>query len=629
MLPTLATENEAGEITSIDRDVIFESIQDQEFAPGEFIVKFSEDEVISDLSVDTLNERYLVGAIEKVFRNAENTILENIYKFTVPEDADILSIIKKYTALPNVEYAEPNYVIKPCSIPNDPEFGKQWGLHNTGQNGGTIDVDIDAPEAWDIEQGSSDIIIAILDSGIDLNHPDLVDNIWVNEDEIADNDVDDDGNGYVDDIHSWNFFDNDAEVSDIHSHGTICAGIAAAVTDNDKGVAGVSRNCKIMPVLVGGRQTWDTTTIIVSDGIRYAADNGAHVVSMSFGWYDPSYLVKDALDYAYEKGLVLVSSAHNHGVSNRNYPAAYDNVIAVGGINRNNNRMEYHYEIVDYWVISNYGSWVDIAAPSQEIFSTMPTYEVFYNRELELDLNYDYASGNSMAAPLVAGVSALLLSQNPSLTPNEVKFILRATTDPYDSEYYLGTGCVNAYQALVYDNKPVTPIGPQSGKAGETYAYSSTINYVEDEELYFLWDWGDGTYSGWLGPYNSGETCEVSYSWVEKGDYSIRVKAKDAHNGESDWSDPLAVSMPKNGNSLEKLRFFGDIANNGIILMLAFPTEFFEYETNYTFMCPGRGYGFWITPEGMYYQTFCGAVLDKDTFYGIANPIVVLGVKVI
>jgi hypothetical protein len=178
-------------------------------------------------------------------------------------------------------------------------------------------------------------------------------------------------------------------------------------------------------------------------------------------------------------------------------------------------------------------------------------------------------------------------------------------------------------------NKPSKPSGPSSGNANVEYVYTTSTIDPDGGQIFYMWDWGDGGYSQWLGPYNSGEECSVSHMWSSRGNYEIKVKAKDTSNAESEWSDPLPVSMPKNGNSLEKLRFFSDILNNGIMLLLAFPTEFSEYETNYTFMSPGRGYGIWITPEGISYNTFCGAVLDKDKFYGIANPIIVVGLKVI
>jgi len=176
--------------------------------------------------------------------------------------------------------------------------------------------------------------------------------------------------------------------------------------------------------------------------------------------------------------------------------------------------------------------------------------------------------------------------------------------------------------------KPAKPAGPTSIESGAFYSYSSSTIDADGDHLYYLFDWGDGEMSGWLGSYDSDEAVKANHSWENKGCYQVRVKAKDEHGVQSGWSDPLPVRMPKNSNSLEKSRMNGNQEHNGIILMLAFPTEFYEYETNYTFMCPGRGYALWITPEGIHYNTFCGAIIEKDSFFGIANPVIVIGLKV-
>jgi len=156
----------------VEKDVISNEIPSPEFVPGEFIVKFK-DKPSSRVSIDNLNEKYHVSSVEKVFRNSRNTILDNIYKFSVSEDSDILSIVDDYSFHPYVEYAEPNGIAYLCAIPNDENFSKQWHLDNIGQTGGTLDADIDAPEAWDVETGSPDIVIAIVDSGVDYTHPEF------------------------------------------------------------------------------------------------------------------------------------------------------------------------------------------------------------------------------------------------------------------------------------------------------------------------------------------------------------------------------------------------------------------------------------------------------------------------
>ena len=518
---------------------------DQGYIPGELIIKLNQ-KVHSDITINALNEIHQIKSCEPIFDKSYEPNFSNFYLIKFNRSTDIFSLIDKYSNHPNIEYAELNYVVTFSAIPNDPEFIHQWGLDNIGQNEGTNDVDIDAPEAWNITKGSSEVVIAIIDSGIDLNHPDLIDNIWVNEEEIPENNIDDDQNGYIDDVNSWNFFENNNDVSDIHCHGTHCAGIACAVGNNNQGISGTSWNSKIMPVRIAGGEGWDTTTTLVSEGIVYASDNGADVISMSFGWYNPSQLVKDALDYAYEQGIVLVACAHNHGVSDKNYPAAYDNVIGVAGINRNNERMRYYYEDVDQWVVSNYGSWVDVAAPSQEIFSTMPTYEVTYNGLLGLDLNYALLTGNSMAVPCVAGVCGLLLSKDSTLSPESIKFLICNNVDPYSSSYDLGSGRINAFKVLTAPNTPSKPAGPSSGKVGEQQIFTTITTDDENDRVFYMWDWGDGNFSEWLGPYKSGETCEASYNWEKETTYNIAVKAKDENEGTSDWSEPVSISIPKN-----------------------------------------------------------------------------------
>jgi len=395
-------------------------MQNYKFEPGEFIVKLTKDTTLSNPSLIMLNEKYKENSIEKVFKSSKNTILDNIYIFSVPVNADILSIVEDYSSCPTVEYAEPNGIFYLSGVPNDDNFSKQWALQNTGQNGGTPGDDIDAPEAWNIETGSSDVIIAVIDTGIDYNHPDLADNIWINKNEIPNNGVDDDHNGFIDDAHGWDFANNDSDPLDHVGHGTLCSGIASAVTNNSIGIAGVCWNCKIIPV-----QAADGYAGFSDDyakAIVYAADNGADVISMSWGSYNSSNIIHDAIDYAYSKNVVLVAAAGNIvlDISRKFYPAAFDGVIAVASTDKNDNKAK----------TSNYGNWVDVAAPGDEIYSTMPTYRVEMNSDpFFLSENYDYCNGTSMACPMVAGLAALLVSYNPNLTLDEVSSIIYDSTD--------------------------------------------------------------------------------------------------------------------------------------------------------------------------------------------------------
>jgi thermitase len=395
-------------------------------------------------SIDQLNNQYSVISIEELFPDTTISSLSNIYKFTFPVDSEIIQITNDYNSDDNVVYAEPNYLFTaslakspiPVKIPNDPLFNQQWALNQTG------DCDIDAPEAWNIKTGDSSVVIAIVDTGVDYNHPDLAANIW--HDPINGNP----GYDFVD-INTTEYTNYgfvlcpdedytvpDADPMDVYSHGTHCAGIASAVTNNSVGVAGVSWNCKIMPVrngfkiddgfgdIYGMMENDDSANAII-----YAADNGADVISMSWGGMYKSQLIKDALDYAYGKGVVLVAAAGNDNFELKSYPSGYDNVIAVGATDENDKRAYF----------STYGDWIDVAAPGVDILSTTPGNQ------------YVEYSGTSMATPLVAGVAGLLISKNQQCPYPAylAKSMIPFTSDKIQTDHYIGKGRVNAYKALV------------------------------------------------------------------------------------------------------------------------------------------------------------------------------------
>ena len=445
------------------------------FVSGEFIIKFREDANINILktsngwistgiqSVDILNEKHEVKSIQKLFNLCEKPYLFNIYKFYIPKNSKISSIVNDYSKDPNVIYAEPNYIYKTCFIPNDPDLCLQWGLNNSGQTGGTLDADIDAIEAWDIETGNENIVVAIHDTGVDWDHPDLEENIWVNPGEDINgngmvdpsdfNGVDDDSNGFIDDLRGWDFVNTtqpvypgedgtirDNDPMDFHGHGTHCSGIAGAVTNNSMGIAGVCWNCKIMPVRVGYKSHSGGGLIDIdaaAAGLEYAAYNGANVISMSWGGNFVSELIWDAINYSYSKGALLIAAAGNSNSSHKHYPAAYDKVIAVGATDHNDSRANLG------WWGSNYGSWVDVSAPGVDVYSTL------------FNDTYESWGGTSMATPHVAGLAALLLSKNPSFAQDELLTIIRSTTDAVNSKVHIGTGRINAYNAIQRDSTPI------------------------------------------------------------------------------------------------------------------------------------------------------------------------------
>ncbi|RLI43787.1 hypothetical protein DRO69_08855 [Candidatus Bathyarchaeota archaeon] len=403
-----------------------------EFVPGQIILKFKLNVSIGQIngtvttgirSVDELNKRFEVTEMQRV--------LGDIFKLVLPEDGDVVSISREYGVDSNVEYAEPNYIYRACVLPNDADYTLQWA-HQA----------IQSELAWDIETGDPDVVIAVVDTGVDWDHPDLAANIWNNTDEKLDG-KDTDGNGYIDDVRGYDFVDTTASVypgedgrmrdndpMDFHGHGTHVAGIAAAVTNNSIGVAGVSWNCKVMPVRAGYKDAYGYGVLEADDvavAIEYAVNNNANVICMSWGSYSISNTVKEAIDYAYAKGAILISAAGNGGTYLKSYPAGYDNVIAVAATGISNVRAGF----------SNYGSWIDIAAPGVDVLSTV--------------FNDAYASwsGTSMSTSFVAGLAALILSKNSTFSNEEVRNILRSTIDPVISDEYIGLGRINAYKAVV------------------------------------------------------------------------------------------------------------------------------------------------------------------------------------
>ncbi len=538
-----------------------------DYVPGEFVVKFKEgiDLVFSRsnniiytgiASIDDLNKDYKVYDIAGTFTNTiikpknpelfKSIGLDRIYTFKVDKDVNIFNAIKTYEKNPYIEAVDVSGFGHACIIPNDPHFGKQWGFHNTGQASGTPDADIDGPEGWDLQMGNGNIIVAIVDSGIDYNHQDLATRIWINRIEdingnlVVDpsdfNGIDDDGNGYIDDLRGWNFILNNSNPMDDHynSHGTHCAGIAGANTFNNVGVAGTLWSCQLMPLKAMYGNNGTIMWAHAAPAIIYAADNGAQVISMSFAGSSDNITLKAACDYAYASGCVLVAAIGNHGSSAPYIPAKYNSVIAVGATNRNDTR----------WSSSAYGSHISVVAPGVEIYSTMRNNQ------------YGYMTGTSMATPMVAGLAGLIIAEYPSLTNADIKSLITLTAedqvgnlteDVLGFDNYYGYGRVNAYIALyAAPLKPQKPSGPPNGKPGTQYTYNTVAVDPNKDNLFYWWDWGDGTNSGWLGSYPSGQQVSASNIWNTGGTFSIKVKAKDVLGKESEWSDPLDVTIPRN-----------------------------------------------------------------------------------
>ena len=322
----------------------------------------------------------------------------------------------------SIAYFGPDVTLSLQSVPNDPGFSQLWGMHNTGQTGGTPDADIDAPEAWDIATGSSGIVVGIIDTGVDYTHPDLAANIWTNPGEVAGNGLDDDGNGFVDDIHGYDFVNNDGDPMDDNRHGTHVAGTIAAVGDNSDGVAGVNWSSSIMAIKFlnsGGSGSLSNAVRAINYATMMRTDFGVDIRLTSNSWGGGGYeqSMYDAIAAGGEAGILFIAAAGNDSANNDvspHYPSSYDldNVIAVAATDHNDNRASF----------SCYGATsVDLAAPGVNVYSTVPGN------------GYASLSGTSMATPHVSGVAALAWATAPGATAAQIRDALFAGVDPIES----------------------------------------------------------------------------------------------------------------------------------------------------------------------------------------------------
>lgn len=305
--------------------------------------------------------------------NYRTMALANTVVVKVPDSQTVPEMVAKLKADPNVEIAEPNYKYRAYATPNDPMFGQLWGIKKIG-----------APTVWDTSYGDSNLIVAVVDSGVDYNHEDLKGKVIKGPDTA----------------------NNDSDPMDDVGHGTHVAGTIAGIGNNSKGVIGIAPNVKILGIkALGANGEGDVSTI--ADGIIKAQQLGAKVINLSLGGPQTSNVMKNAIDQVTAKGVLVIAAAGNENTTAASYPAAYPNVLAVGATDQNDKRTSF----------SNYGTYVDIAAPGLNIMSST-------------EGTYKSQSGTSMACPHVVGAAAMLLSKNPALTADQVRQTLLNNTDP-------------------------------------------------------------------------------------------------------------------------------------------------------------------------------------------------------
>ncbi|MDB5096630.1 MAG: hypothetical protein JWM80_1051 [Cyanobacteria bacterium RYN_339] len=343
----------------------------------------------------------------------------------LPEGGNAASTIAALAGQPGVEYAEPDFIFsaptpkrrtgKPVAVRklaataavNDADFARQWGMTKIGM-----------PTVWSHNAGSPTVTVAVIDTGVDVRHPDLQGNL----------------------VPGYSVLKGATGPDDDHGHGTHVAGVIAASANNGIGIAGVAPHCKIMPVKVLGKDGKGDTLDIVA-GIVWAVNNGAKVINMSLGGTGGSRTLMAAIQYAQSKDVVLVAAMGNDGANAQEYPAGYPGVIGVGASDEEDAIAEF----------SNFGSWISVAAPGTDIFSTLPTHAVTVQNEEGKDTSYDSMDGTSMASPFVAGLAALVRSQFPALNAAQVKARIERTADDKGDpgfDDHFGWGRINAAKAL-------------------------------------------------------------------------------------------------------------------------------------------------------------------------------------
>jgi len=421
--------------------------------PGEVLVKFHPG--LSPEAISALAANHRAQVVESLPRL-------RVWRLRV-EPGHEQAMAEAWSARPQVRYAEPNYrAWAMADPPNDTHYYLQWNLDR-----------VQAPEAWEITQGDPSTPIAIIDTGLDLSHPDLLDKLWLNPGEIPSNGVDDDHNGYVDDVHGYDFVNGDGNPGDDHGHGTHVAGITAAATDNGLGVAGMAPANPLMALKVlSSSGEGDYAGII--QAIDYALAEGVKVMNLSLAGLEHSSALYDAVQAATAAGALVVAAAGNDltGENPLFYPAAYEEVLAVGATDINDGIASF----------SAHHPYVDVAAPGLSIYST-------YWRQSS-GSTYAYMLGTSMATPHVSGLSALLWAADPTLTwEGVVEQIVESAEDlgaPGKDDYY-GWGRIDAHSALCTTIVASSPLTFMADGHSPSVPLSRTVQIINRGSIPITW----------------------------------------------------------------------------------------------------------------------------------------------
>ncbi len=415
------------------------STEGAEFTPGHLLVRFQ------GLTSEALKEAARVDIGAKLQRRYD--LVSDLELLTLPAGLSVAEAVDRVSRLPQVFYAQPDYIYHTTVIPNDPRWGDLWGMTN-----------IKAPTAWDTFTGNASLVVADIDTGIDYNHPDLAANVWTNPGEIAGNGIDDDLNGYIDDIHGWDFAYDDNDPFDGNGHGSHTAGTIGATGNNGVGVVGVNWNVKIMALKFLNDSGSGTTADAISS-VQYATMMKVKISNNSWGGGSYDQALYDAINAAKSVGHLFIAAAGNSGINTDrrpHYPSSYnlDNIISVAAIDSSDAKASF----------SNYGATtVDLGAPGVSILSTTPGN------------NYEYYSGTSMAAPHVSGVAALLYGMHPDWTYQSVRdAILKNVRSVSSMQGKTVTGGVLDAAAALGAGSPPPPA--QSMHLGNLTGSSSNVN---------------------------------------------------------------------------------------------------------------------------------------------------------
>ena len=446
--------------------------------------------VFSDnLSLNQILTKYSVLQAENLFNEKarqEYPDWKKVYKLELPSDKSIRSFLNELNKNEAIEWAEPNYALKIYYTPNDSLLQQQWGLFRIGM-----------PQAWEVETGDSLVLVGVIDTGVDYLHADLQGQLWVNTpedlngnrmlDEADINGLDEDGNGYIDDVIGWDFTDApnfpdggdylepDNNPMDEYpgGHGTPVSGIIAAATNNRVGMAGVAPGVRLMALRAGTASGYLEEDDI-AEAIVYAVQNGCKVVNMSFGDVVYSHLIKDAVVYGTNQGVLFIASAGNSGNSVLNYPASYDETISVGATNALNNLAPF----------SSFGSQIDMVAPGNNILS------------LSVNNDYGMVSGTSFSAPMVSAAAALLWSHFPASTPADIKARLFSGCQDLGHsgwDEFFGHGLLNVYRSLVGEQAGYAQINYPTTRSGVNAEKVAVIGTASGSEMQsFVLSYGIG-----------------------------------------------------------------------------------------------------------------------------------------